>query len=384
MLRAADLFSGIGGFSLALDCFDQITTALYCDICPVSRAILQKQMDRGALPRAPIHEDVTSLTCRPGEIDLIVGGFPCTGFSSLGKSDGIHNDGSGLINHVFRLVREAEPAVVFLENVPRIVRFPEYPDICGLFDGMGYDVHWIRVKASQFGAPHHRARWFCLCVRRGAQLPELTLRQGLSSLPLFDWSTEPRRTAPKSSWYRHRNLVLGNTVVPVAARVAFVVLWTGCRMGVDAVLGRTSWPYHPPARANDDEPPLSEYRVPMCGMYRDGRIVDMDVHPDIAQCRPHIRIEREFVLDASCYASPRPRKQTKVQADLMIEPHRMRFLSTPRTIMQSAQYLTKRSYKDLATQIRFERSTPDRHLALNNEFVEWMQGYPPGWTSLES
>jgi hypothetical protein len=119
-------------------------------------------------------------------------------------------------------------------------------------------------------------------------------------------------------------------------------------------------------------------------MYRDGRIVDMDVHPDIAQCRPHIRIEREFVLDASCYASPRPRKQTKVQADLMIEPHRMRFLSTPRTIMQSSHYLTKRSYIDLATQIRFERSTPDRHLALNNEFVEWMQGYPPGWTSVES
>lgn len=380
MLRCADLFSGIGGFSLALDCFACVETAVYCDICPMSRAILQRRMDDGHLPRAPIHEDVATLTFNVGEVDMIVGGFPCTGFSSLGRSEGIRNQGSGLVSHVYRLVEESRAAIVFLENVPRIVRFAEYPDICRRFDRMGYTMHWLRLKASQFGAPHHRGRWFCLGVRRDkTPLPPLTLRQSLDRVPLFDWHREPTRmlVGPKPAMYRARNVALGNTVVPACARVAFILLWTGCQRGLDDVLGQNAWEYARP-EASGKRPRGSVH----CGTFVNDTVVPLHAHPDILTYRVAVSIPREFILDPAVFTSPKPRKQTRIQAPTMDTPHRMTYLSTPRTIIQPANYLTRRSYKDVGTQLRFERSTQNRQNLVDTRYIEWMQGYPAGWTDI--
>lgn len=378
MLRCADLFSGIGGFTLGLDVFN-CTTQCYCDICPVSQAILTRRMADGSLPRAPVHPDVTALHLEPGSIDLLMGGFPCTGFSTMGKRDGIRNQGSGLVSEVYRLMSESQVPVVFLENVPQIARFPEFEDLCRRMDEMSYDVHWIKLKASQFGAPHHRARWFCLGVKRGAVLPEIRLREQHATVPLFDWSVEPPRMLPTLDAlppsYRKRNVTLGNTVVPVCVRAAFLLLWTGARESLTEVLAKRAWTCVP-AKACDD----GRRGSPYFGAYRGGRLVPLDAHPDILACRPVVSIQRRFMLDPSVYTAPRPRKNT-----VIVSPpkgtHQLAYLSTPRTICQPAHVLTQRSYRDLSTQLRFEISTRNRHTYPRNEYLEWMQGYPPGWTA---
>ena len=55
-----DLYSGIGGNSLALG--PEFTTVAYCENDPSAVAVLENNMRKGRLDRAPIYPDVTKLT----------------------------------------------------------------------------------------------------------------------------------------------------------------------------------------------------------------------------------------------------------------------------------------------------------------------------------
>ena len=82
-LRVADLFSGIGGFSLGLERTGGFETAFFCEQDKFCRKVLAKHW-----PGVPIYEDVRELTSerlatdgligRPGtrRIDVITAGFP--------------------------------------------------------------------------------------------------------------------------------------------------------------------------------------------------------------------------------------------------------------------------------------------------------------------
>ena len=97
-LRSLDLFSGIGGLSLALQGLCE--PLLYCEIEPAAQAVLQDQMRRRGLPAASIGSDVRTLTPQwlrgPSLPNSLVGGYPCTGFSLIGKRAGFDDEQSGL------------------------------------------------------------------------------------------------------------------------------------------------------------------------------------------------------------------------------------------------------------------------------------------------
>jgi hypothetical protein len=59
IMNGLDLFSGIGGISLALS--EYITPIVYCEIDPFCQAVLLSRMHTDELPEAPIWNDVTSL-----------------------------------------------------------------------------------------------------------------------------------------------------------------------------------------------------------------------------------------------------------------------------------------------------------------------------------
>lgn len=90
MLTMLDLFSGIGGFSLAAEWTGHIRTVAFCEIEPFCQKVLKKHW-----PDVPIFDDVKLLTrqslidkgvveyeagtdkfIRGRGIDLICGGFP--------------------------------------------------------------------------------------------------------------------------------------------------------------------------------------------------------------------------------------------------------------------------------------------------------------------
>lgn len=166
-LRSLDLFSGIGGITLALH--DYAEPTLYCEIDPYAQAVLRSRMETNDLPRAPIHTDVRTLRGEPGQFDLICGGFPCQDISVAGFGKGLEGERSGLFFEICRLVGEIKPSFIFLENVPAI-RTRGGERVGKELASLGYDCRWGVLSAFDVGAPHKRERWFLLAYRHSARL----------------------------------------------------------------------------------------------------------------------------------------------------------------------------------------------------------------------
>ncbi len=169
MLNGLDLFSGIGGISIALS--QWVRTVAYCENEPYAQAVILSRIASGELDNAPIWDDVTTLSGLrhlPANIDIVYGGFPCQDISVAGAGVGLGGERSGLYFEVERLVREIAPTFVFLENVPAIRTRGLERVVKGL-SSLGYDCRWTTLSASQVGAPHKRERWFLLARRADAK-----------------------------------------------------------------------------------------------------------------------------------------------------------------------------------------------------------------------
>ena len=179
-LRVLDLFSSIGGFTVAGDIAGGYETVAFCEIDKHARKVLRKNW-----PDIPIFDDVTKLKVDDinGTIDVITGGFPCQDISIAGKGAGI-KDGtrSGLFREMLRLACEVRqkqgilPYIIF-ENVPRFLSGPSenagewFGEFLWSLAEVGYDAEWICVSASDIGAPHKRER---ICVIAYANESERT------------------------------------------------------------------------------------------------------------------------------------------------------------------------------------------------------------------
>jgi len=160
-----DLFSGIGGITLALSPW--VTPIAYCENDRYAQSVLLSRMARGQLPVAPIWDDVKTLRGEfLPEVDVIYGGFPCQDISLAGHGKGLDGERSKLFYEITRLVGELRPRFVFLENVAAIV-VRGLGDVLGAFTELGYDCRWQINRASDFGARHHRARWWLLAHSNG-------------------------------------------------------------------------------------------------------------------------------------------------------------------------------------------------------------------------
>jgi len=88
VLNGLDLFSGIGGISLALDPW--VRTVAYCERDRYAQAVLLSRMRAAQLCAAPIWDDVRTLRFELlPPIDIITGGFPCQDISVAGAGAGL-------------------------------------------------------------------------------------------------------------------------------------------------------------------------------------------------------------------------------------------------------------------------------------------------------
>lgn len=164
MLNGLDLFSGIGGMSVALEPW--VRTVAYCEREPAAQRILLSRMYRGEIERAPIWDDVRTLrgsTLPP--IDVISGGFPCQDLSSAGLQAGLGGERSGLFYQIIRLAGETKASILFLENVKGVSKF--IPAIRNEIESLGYSCRDGFITAASVGAHHKRERWFLLAYSNG-------------------------------------------------------------------------------------------------------------------------------------------------------------------------------------------------------------------------
>lgn len=144
-----DLFSGIGGFSLAAKQigFDTIQFVEKDKFC---KKVLQKHW-----PLVPIHDDIKTFNFT-NKVDLLTGGFPCQPFSNAGNKKGI-NDDRYLWNEMFRIIGQCNPDWVIAENVAGIVAM-ELDNIIDDLARMGYETQSFIIPACAANAPHRRDR----------------------------------------------------------------------------------------------------------------------------------------------------------------------------------------------------------------------------------
>lgn len=240
MLNGLDLFSGIGGLSLSLSPW--VSPTAYCEADPYCQGVLLSRMACGQIPKAPIWDDVRTLTAADldgASIDIICGGFPCQDISIAGAGAGLGGSRSGLFFEVVRLARELRPSFLFLENVPAVT-IRGLDRILMELVALGFDCRWTIVSAGEMGACHLRERWW-LCAhanRTGFQKPwgfadsshEHRRASWDTAFPLVQrdvWNksaSDVCRMDDGISPKTHRLRALGNAVVPHAAREAFMRL----------------------------------------------------------------------------------------------------------------------------------------------------------------
>lgn len=358
--------------------------------------MIQDLIDRGKLPRAPISSDVRQLNMdwlrkhagntRP---QLIVGGFPCVGFSAFGLRQGFGEAQSRMFYHILRIADGTACPALFLENVPPILGMGMREIAYQLAHLRGYEVRWCLVSARMMGAAHKRMRWYCLAVK-----PDFSIHLARSvKYEEYCWTKRNmplRAVAQKTTSTVARLKLMGNSVVPDAVRYAFLFLASRgaqAQAPVRSLSTAAGWALIQAPEiaaqllASKARQPPRMAAWPPCGIYLScGKMLKP---PRPAPYRAELDLDLEF--DARLY---RPAKGHKYSALKRYPSLRRRVYAkcwaTPRHNMTGASAaITRRTKGDLPTQVRFERSTPN-HLrpggAVNPVFVEWLMGYPEGWT----
>ncbi|QCP04451.1 DNA cytosine methyltransferase [Brevibacterium sp. CS2] len=121
-------------------------------------------------PAWNVHEgDVRDIDGRDYKgIDLLAGGVPCPPFSAAGKQLGA-DDERDLFPEALRLVKQARPSAVMLENVKGLAsaRFRTYRDsILSELDRLGYNAEWQLLFSSEYGVPQLRPRFILVATRK--------------------------------------------------------------------------------------------------------------------------------------------------------------------------------------------------------------------------
>lgn len=182
-----ELFAGVGGFRLGLEgspgqketsVFEVIWSNQWEPSQKVQWAskVYETRFGADNHSNEDIHVAIKSI---PNH-DLLVGGFPCQDYSVARTKSGelgIKGEKGKLWEPIKKIIRDAEkrPKVIFLENVPRLLKSPSkyrglnFAVICEDLLSMGYDVEWRVINASNYGMPQQRRRVFIMAYRRATQ-----------------------------------------------------------------------------------------------------------------------------------------------------------------------------------------------------------------------
>jgi DNA (cytosine-5)-methyltransferase 1 len=180
-----DLFCGCGGLSSG---FSQAGFKILGGLDKNDQALVTFQRN---FPRAQaIAADLSQIGpdtvarqfgLRRGELDCLIGGPPCQGFSkNVPAADRFLDDPRNSLMRVFLdFVERLQPKFVLIENVAEVLRAYEgavSSEITGRLNDLGYEVESAVLNSANFGVPQLRRRAFFLAGRtkRVAHLPSPT------------------------------------------------------------------------------------------------------------------------------------------------------------------------------------------------------------------
>ncbi len=160
------LFAGCGGLDVGFKELDY-DLVYACDNDPAAISVYKKNIDERAYVRDVTSEEFHSDMKALGECDVVLGGFPCQGFSKAGpkKQDDTRNF---LYLEMRAAVEKLKPKVFLAENVDGLsqnFKGAYLDSIIRDFRGIGYRVGYRLYDSAAFGVPQHRRRIYFVGVR---------------------------------------------------------------------------------------------------------------------------------------------------------------------------------------------------------------------------
>lgn len=166
-----DLFSGLGGFRVALESLG--ADCVYSsELDEPVREIYAKNF--GELPAGDITMiDEVSIP----DHDILCAGFPCQAFSISGKQRGFEDARGTLFFDVARIVKEKKPKIVFMENVRNFASHDNGKTlevVKTTMEELGYDFYYKVLSASDYGIPQKRERVYMIGFRKDLGIKEFS------------------------------------------------------------------------------------------------------------------------------------------------------------------------------------------------------------------
>ena len=133
------------------------------------------------------------------EIDVVIAGPPCQGFSLTGPRN-FDDERNKLYLAVIEIVKQYQPKAFIIENVPGMATLYEgqiKDEILHRFKKMGYNIECKILCAADYGVPQMRKRLIFMGIRKDIGMPKfpkeklapenyLTCRDAVSDLPSLE------------------------------------------------------------------------------------------------------------------------------------------------------------------------------------------------------
>lgn len=172
-ITVLDLFAGVGGLTAGLHESSsrfRILGAVEWD--SAAAASYEATYGPGLVYAGDIktwleEEDIPS-------VDVVIGGPPCQGFSSLGKQD-VEDERNSLWEEYALTIRRSMPKYFVVENVAEFKKSPQYSlfkeatSKGGMLEDYGFEAEIL--NAADFGAPQSRRRTVIIGYRRDLAFP---------------------------------------------------------------------------------------------------------------------------------------------------------------------------------------------------------------------
>ncbi|QIZ07622.1 DNA (cytosine-5-)-methyltransferase [Priestia megaterium] len=179
----AEFCAGIGGFRLGLE-------ELGWD-CVYSSEIDEQCERTYELNFGSSFDNHDLLQLNPYDLpdfDVLCAGFPCQPFSIAGKRQGFEDPRGNIFPKLMDIVQVANPSVIFLENVPFLVKHnggQTFQLMTEQMENLGYTVFFEVLDSSLFGVPQKRPRVYIVAFRNDIETTDFSIIQSRTGVTGF-------------------------------------------------------------------------------------------------------------------------------------------------------------------------------------------------------
>lgn len=172
-IRVVDLFAGAGGLTAGFHQASPRFTSVAAVEMDLAAAASYEATFGEKIVFAGSIQDWLATAKMPTDIDIIVGGPPCQGFSTLGKQDA-EDVRNTLWQHYAEAIVRLRPKYFVVENVAAFAASPQFQEFTELTETGSLEEYAFEHKilnAADFGAPQARRRAVIIGYRRDLEFP---------------------------------------------------------------------------------------------------------------------------------------------------------------------------------------------------------------------